>query len=79
MSKRVFRDIFGAKPCINSIMPTKKIIATFETRTSATSDKKPLKSGNKIYTYGTISIRDSKLNEYIRKKVVVRVLRRSNL
>jgi hypothetical protein len=54
-------------------MPTKRTIATFETRISATSDKKPLKSGNKIYTYGTISIRDPKLNEYIGKIVKVKV------
>ena len=54
-------------------MPTKRTIATFETRISATSDKKKLKEGNRTYTYGTISIRDPKLNEYIGKTVKVKI------
>jgi hypothetical protein len=40
----------------------------------ATSDNKKLVSGkNATYAYGTISIRDKKLTEYIGKKVRVRV------
>lgn len=54
-------------------MPTKRTIATFETRISATSDKKKLKEGEKTYTYGTISIRDPKLNEHIGKIVKVKI------
>jgi hypothetical protein len=54
-------------------MSTKRTIATFETRISATSDKKKLKEGSKTYTYGTISIRDPKLNEYVGKTVKVKV------
>lgn len=56
-------------------MPAKRTIAIFETKISATSDKKKLKEGNKTYTYGTISIRDPKLNEYIGKDVIVKVLK----
>ena len=52
----------------------KKTIATFIAKISATSDKKKLKEGSKTYTYGTISIRDSKLNEYIGKEVTIKVL-----
>lgn len=47
---------------------------TFRTLVHSTSDKKKLKEGKKTYTYGTISIRDPKLNEYIGKEVVVRVI-----
>jgi hypothetical protein len=50
-------------------------IASFRVRISATSDKKKLKDGNKTYTYGTISIRDPKLNEFIGTDVIVKVLK----
>ena len=51
-----------------------KTIGTFEVRISATSDKKKLKDGSKIYTYGTISIRDPKLTEYIGRQVRIKVI-----
>ena len=47
---------------------------TFKGKISATSDKKKLKGGSKIYTYGTISIRDPKLTEYIGRHVQIKII-----
>lgn len=48
-------------------------IGKFVARVHKTSDKKKLKDSSKIYSYGSISIRDPKLNNYIGKKVVIRI------
>ena len=39
----------------------------------STTDKKKLKEGKRTYTYGTISLRDPQLNEYIGKEVTLKV------
>lgn len=56
--------------CRKWSMPT---IGKFTTKVYSTSDKKKLKSTSKIYTYGTVSIRDPKLNEHIGKDVIIKI------
>lgn len=51
----------------------------FKVRVYSTSDKKKLESGNKTYTYGTISIRDPRLNKYIGKEVMVKIYKKAGL
>lgn len=50
------------------------VVGKFRVRVNSTSDKKKLKEGSKTYTYGTISIRDPKLNKYIGKEVIVNII-----
>jgi hypothetical protein len=50
-----------------------KTIGIFKVKIHPTTDKKKLKAGKKAYTYGTISLRDPKLNEYIGKAVILKV------
>lgn len=52
-----------------------KTLGTFTAKVYETSDKKKLKTGMKTYGYGTVSIRDPKLNEYVGQVVVVKVLK----
>jgi hypothetical protein len=49
-----------------------KEIAEFTAKVYTTSDKKKLKNGVKKYRYGTISIRDPLLNEYVGQTVTVK-------
>jgi len=49
------------------------IIGKFEAKVYSTTDKKKLKDSTKEYRYGTISIRDPILTEFVGKKVIVRV------
>ena len=49
------------------------IIGKFTVKVYSTSDKKKLKEGSKTYTYGTISIRDPKLTEYVGKEVTIKI------
>jgi hypothetical protein len=64
-------NTFLCRTYIGGIMKT---IGTFRVKIHSTSDKKKLKKGNKIYTYGTISIRDPKLNDYVGKEVILKVI-----
>lgn len=48
-------------------------IGKFTAKVYKTTDKKKLKTASKTYLYGTISIRDPKLNNYIGADVVVKV------
>jgi len=48
-------------------------IGVFEAVIYSTKDKKKLKEGNKIYEYGTISLRDPKLTEHIGEKVKIKI------
>lgn len=48
-------------------------IGEFTVKVYSTSDRKELKRGSKTYSYGTISIRDPRLTEYIGKKLLVKV------
>ncbi len=52
-----------------------KEIGKFKAKIYATSDKKQLKKNckTKVYEYGTISIRDAKLTEYVGKNVILKV------
>ncbi len=54
-----------------------KKIGEFKAKIYATSDKKRLKKERetKVYEYGTISVRDAKLTEYIGKTVVLKVFK----
>ena len=54
-----------------------ELIGDFNTKVYETSDKKKLKDSSKTYTYGTVSIRDPKLNEYIGSDVIVRIFKKS--
>ena len=49
------------------------IIGKFTAKVYKTTDRKKLKTASKIYLYGTISIRDPKLNNYIGDDVVVKI------
>lgn len=49
-----------------------KELAEFEVKVYATKDKKKLKKGSKTYSYGTISIRDPRLTEYVGKRLRVK-------
>ena len=48
-------------------------VGEFSAKVYRTSDKKKLKNTSKTYSYGTVSIRDPKLNKYIGKKVIVKI------
>ncbi len=48
-------------------------IGKFKAKVYKTTDKKKLKTASKTYLYGTISIRDPKLNNYIGDEVVVKI------
>lgn len=50
-------------------------IGEFKAKIYATSDKKHLKKNakTKVYEYGTISVRDVKLTDFIGKSVVLKV------
>lgn len=50
-----------------------RAIGTFATKISGTSETKTLKNKIQKYTYGTISIRDKRLSDYIGQDVVVKV------
>jgi hypothetical protein len=50
------------------------VVGKFKVKVNSTSDKKKLKGGTKTYTYGTISIRDPKLNKYIGKEVILKII-----
>ncbi len=49
------------------------VIGEFTAKVYKTTDKKKLKDTSKTYLYGTISIRDPKLNEHIGKEVIIRI------
>ncbi len=46
-------------------------IGKFAVKVHKTSDKKKLKEGYETYSYGSISIRDPRLNDFIGKEVEV--------
>lgn len=46
---------------------------TFEVKVHATSDKKKLKEGTKVYEYGVINIRSPELKAFVGKVVKVSV------
>lgn len=46
---------------------------TFEVKIHATSDKKKLKGGTKLYEYGVINIRSPDLKAYVGRIVKVKV------
>lgn len=46
---------------------------TFEVKVHATSDKKKLKEGTKVYEYGVINIRSPDLKAYVGKVVKVKI------
>lgn len=48
-------------------------IGKFMAKVYKTTDRKKLKTASKTYLYGTISIRDPKLNNFIGKEVIVNV------
>ena len=51
-----------------------KQIGTFRVKVSSTSDKKKLSNGTtKEYAYGSVSLRNPTLTEYIGKEVMIRV------
>ena len=51
-----------------------KQIGTFRVKVSSTSDKKKLSNGTtKEYKYGSVSLRNPILTEYIGKEVMIRV------
>jgi hypothetical protein len=51
-----------------------KQIGTFRVRVSKTTDEKTLSDGTKKkYDYGSVSLRNPKLNEYIGKEVMIRI------
>lgn len=51
-----------------------KQIGTFRVKVSKTSDKKKLSDGTvKEYDYGSVSLRNPKLTEYIGKEIMIRV------
>jgi hypothetical protein len=50
-------------------------IAEYEVKVHSTKDRKRLKSGIREYEYGTVNIRDPKLNEYIGKPVKVKIFK----
>ena len=54
-----------------------ELIGDFNTKVYETSDKKKLKDHSKTYTYGTVSIRDPKLNEYIGSDVIIRIFKKN--
>jgi hypothetical protein len=45
----------------------------FSAKVYSTSDQKKLKSGDKVYVYGTLSIRDARLTPLVGQTVIVRV------
>ena len=50
-----------------------KQIGTFRVKVSPTSDKKTLANGKtKEYKYGSVSLRNPKLTEYIGKEIMIR-------
>jgi len=52
-----------------------KTIGTYKIRVSSTKYKKNLKKGEKEYDYGSISIKNPSLAEYIGQMVIVKVLK----
>ena len=49
-----------------------KEVAEFVVKVYATKDKKKLKRGSKTYSYGTISIRDPRLTEFVGRRLRVK-------
>lgn len=49
-----------------------KEVAEFTVKVYSTKEKKRLKKGSKTYAYGTISIRDPRLTEFVGKQLVVK-------
>lgn len=53
-----------------------KSLGTFKGKIYTTSDKKKLKEKSKTYSYGTVSIRAIKLNQYDGQEVIVKVYKK---
>ena len=52
-----------------------KTIGTFRVKVHSSTDKKKLKEGDiKSYEYGSVSLRNPKLTEYVGKEVFVKVI-----
>jgi hypothetical protein len=53
-----------------------KSLGTYKGKVYKTSDKKKLKDKAKTYSYGTVSIRDPKLTEFVGQEVIIKVYKK---
>lgn len=52
-------------------MPRRKKVGEFRGKVSATSDEKKLKDRTSTYTYGTVSVRSTRLKPHVGKTVLI--------